>query len=46
MPTMKTQEKNFMRRMVEQMRVRETFIVSNTEKKQSSVVIGKNVKHK
>lgn len=46
MPTMKTQEKNFMRRMVEQMRVRETSIVSNTEKKQSSVVTGKNVKHK
>lgn len=45
MPTMKTQEKNFMR-MVEQMRVRETSIVSNTEKKQSSVVTGKNVKHK
>lgn len=46
MPTMRTQEKTFMRKMVEQMRARETSIVSNTEKKQSSVVIGKKVKHK
>lgn len=46
-PIKRTQEKiNFIKRMVEQMRAGETAIMSNTENKQSSVVIGKKVKYK
>lgn len=46
-PLMRTQENiNFPRRIVEQMRARETSIVSNTENQQFSVVTGKKAKYK